>query len=102
MRKTTLHCTIVNKDPNKIKYKGRRGATLGVIDNSGNVLATFQWKQKTFKVDDHTIGSLEFEKMNFMLNHGWMRVCRDIAGKWELTSVGDAVVTRDGKISYKV
>ena len=102
MKKATLHCTIVNKDPNESKYKGRRGATLSVIDKSGNTLAEYHWKQKTFKVHDNVLAQLESERMTAFISEGWMKVQPDTVGMWEITQYNGALVSSDGKVSYKV
>jgi hypothetical protein len=40
--------------------------------------------------------------MTAFISEGWMKVQPDTVGMWEITQYNGALVSSDGKVSYKV
>ena len=84
-KKSKVHCTIFNRDPNETKYVGRRGATLSVMNDSGVEIAKYKWVQKTFLIYDSFCFKDELNRMAKMKKFGWMQLASDTLGIWEQT-----------------
>lgn len=98
-RASKCRSTLFNRDPNEIKYKGRKGMTCQVVwEHISHVPSeTWEWRMRYFDTDDKLNGELEQMRMEMLIQKGWQRVSDSTVAHWELVEKnGERVGTTEG------
>lgn len=85
MRKN-INCraTLFDKDPNAIRYKGRKGMNCSVSRN-GEITEVYEWEMRYFEPNDPVNGFFEKIRMQKLIAESdWQEVTSSTIGHWKL------------------
>jgi hypothetical protein len=82
----SLKVTLFNADPNKAKYKGRKGMVIDVVhgDIGDTPTERWEWRMRYFDPNDRVNGAFDRLKMEALISEGWQEVTPTSLAHWEL------------------